>query len=153
MKALTLLTRSTLRRRVVKALSGPRFDLETAVSAEECLQFAQVTIYEAILVDAGPQNVGDVLTLLKLLRQSNQRASFFVFGRNLNLKQRLRLFEAGADDCVRDPFFAAELAVRLGLSIRLRQAASGVAASNRAVLRSGDLELDLVRRTVVRSGK
>jgi len=37
---------------------------------------------------------------------------------------------------------------------RLRQAASGRAAPNRVdVLRSGDLELDLVRRTVARSGK
>jgi DNA-binding response OmpR family regulator len=66
----------------------------------------------------------------------------------------LLLFEAGVDDCVREPFFASELVVRLGLSIRLRQAASDVVASNAVnVLRSGDLELDLVRRTAARLGK
>ena len=44
--------------------------------------------------------------------------------------------------------------MRLGLSIRLRQAASDVMASNAVnVLRSGDLELDLVRRTAARLGK
>jgi two-component system, OmpR family, response regulator len=49
---------------------------------------------------------------------------------------------------------ASEIAVRLGLSIRLRQAASDLGASGTAnVLRSGDLELDLVRRTAARSGK
>jgi two-component system, OmpR family, response regulator len=49
---------------------------------------------------------------------------------------------------------ASEMAVRLGLSIRLRQAASDLGASGTAnVLRSGDLELDLVRRTAARSGK
>jgi two-component system, OmpR family, response regulator len=70
------------------------------------------------------------------------------------LEQRLLLFEARVDDCVREPFFASELVVRLGLSIRLRQAASDVAASNAVnVLRSGDLELDLVRRTAARLGK
>jgi two-component system OmpR family response regulator len=153
MKALTLLPRSTLRRRVAKALSGPSFDVEAATSAEECLQFAQATLYEAILVDADPPNVGDVLTLVKLLRQANQKTSLFVFGRCLNLKQRLHLFEAGVDDCLREPFFAPELAARLRLSIRLHQAASDLAPSNSVVLRSGDLELDLVRRTVVRSGK
>jgi two-component system, OmpR family, response regulator len=42
----------------------------------------------------------------------------------------------------------------LGLSIRLRQAASDLASSNTVnVLRSGDLELDLVRRRVTRLGK
>ena len=66
----------------------------------------------------------------------------------------MHLFEAGVDDCVHEPFFASELAVRLGLSIRLRQAASDLAASNAVnMLRSGDLELDLVRRRVARLGK
>jgi len=44
--------------------------------------------------------------------------------------------------------------VRLGISIRLRQAASNLATSSSAnILRSGDLELDLVRRRVIRQGK
>jgi two-component system OmpR family response regulator len=66
----------------------------------------------------------------------------------------LLLFEAGIDDYVREPFFASELAMRLGLSIRLRKAASDAGASSRVtVLRSGDLELDLVRRTATRLGR
>jgi two-component system, OmpR family, response regulator len=53
-----------------------------------------------------------------------------------------------------EPFFGSEIAVRLGLSIRLRQAASSRSAPNSVnVLRSGDLELDLVRRIAARSGK
>jgi two-component system OmpR family response regulator len=154
MKMLAFLPRFPLQRRVAKALSGPRFDVETAVSAEQCLQFAQVTLYEGILVDADPPNFGDVLTLIKIMRQADQRTSLFVFGRYLDLEQRLSLFEAGVDDCVHEPFFALELAVRLDRSIRLRQAASDLAASNSVnILRSGDLELDLVRRRATRSGK
>jgi DNA-binding winged helix-turn-helix (wHTH) protein len=58
------------------------------------------------------------------------------------------------DDYVCEPFFGSEIAVRLGLSIRLRQAASSRSAPNSVnVLRSGDLELDLVRRIAARSGK
>jgi len=64
------------------------------------------------------------------------------------------LFAAGADDYVREPFFASELVVRLGLSIRLRQAASDFTSSNvDSRLRSGDLELDLIRRKAARLGK
>jgi len=154
MKMLSFLPRSPRQRRIANALSAPLFDVEAAVSAEQCLQFAQVTPYEAVLVDADFLNFGDVVTLVKLLRNANQRASLFVFGRYLDLEQRLRLFEAGVDDCVSEPFFGPELGVRLGLSIRLRQATSDLAASNRVnVLRAGDLELDLLRRRTARSGK
>jgi hypothetical protein len=110
--------------------------------------------YEGILVDADPLNFGDVLTLVKLLRQTNCNPSLVVFARYLDLEQRLGLFEAGLGDCVGEPFFASEMAVRLELSIRLRQAGASPTATNGVdVLRSGDLELDLVRRTVTRSGK
>jgi DNA-binding response OmpR family regulator len=64
------------------------------------------------------------------------------------------LFEAGADDYVREPFHASEMTVRFGLSIRLRRAASGATASRTInKLRSGDLELDLIRRRATRLGK
>jgi two-component system OmpR family response regulator len=154
MKVLTFLPRCDLQRRVEKGLSSAQFVVETVVSAKECLEFAQFAQYEAVLVDSDSLIFADVLALVRLLRQENSGASLFVFARYLDLEQRLLLFEAGADDCVREPFFASELAVRLGLSIRLRQAASDVVASNGVnTLRSGDLELDLVRRTVARLGK
>ena len=154
MKVLTFLPRCDLQRRVEKGLSSAQFVVETVVSAKECLEFAQFAQYEAVLVDSDSLIFADALALVRLLRQENSDASLFVFARYLDLEQRLLLFEAGVDDCVREPFFASELAVRLGLSIRLRQAASDVVASNAVnVLRSGDLELDLVRRTSRAAGQ
>jgi two-component system, OmpR family, response regulator len=153
-KVLTFLPRFDLLRRVEKALSLAQFVVETVVSAKECLQLAQFAHYEGVLVDCDSLIFGDALALVRLLRLHNSDTSIFVFARYLDLEQRLSLFEAGVDDCVREPFFASELAVRLGLSIRLRQAASDVAATSSVnVLRSGDLELDLVRRRAVRLGK
>jgi two-component system, OmpR family, response regulator len=154
MKVLTFLPRFDLQRRVAKALSTAQFVVQTAVSAKECLQFAQFAQYEGVLVDSDSLIFADAVALVRLLRQENSGASLFVLARYLDLEQRLRLFEAGIDDCVHEPFFASELAVRLGLSIRLRQAASDVLAFNTVnVLRSGDLELDLVRRRAARLGK
>jgi two-component system, OmpR family, response regulator len=154
MKVLTFLPRFDLQRRVAKALTSAQFVVETVVSAKECLQVAQGAQCEAVLVDSDSLIFADTLALVRLLRQENADASLFVFARYLDLEQRLLLFEAGVDDCVHEPFFASELAVRLGLSIRLRQAASAVMVSNAVnVLRSGDLELDLVRRTAARLGK
>ncbi len=154
MKVLTFLPRCDLQRRVAKALSSAQFVVETVVSARECLQLTRFAPYEGVLVDSDSLIFGDIVLLVKLLRQENSDASLFVFARYLDLEQRLQLFEAGVDDCVREPFFASELAVRLGLSIRLRQAAADLAAANAVnVLRSGELELDLVRRRAARLGK
>jgi len=154
MKVLTFLPRCDLQRRVERALSSAQFVVESVSSAEECLQFTQFSQYEGVLVDSDSLTFGDVLALVRLLRHQHPDMSLFVFARYLDLEQRLCLFEAGVDDCVREPFFASELAVRLGLSIRLRQAASDLASSNAVnVLRSGDLELDLVRRRAARLGR
>ena len=153
MTVLTFLARVDLHRRVEKAL-GSQFVMDDVASAKECLQMARLAPYEGVLIDSDPLIFVNVLALVKLLRHESSDTSIFIFSRCLDLEQRLSLFEAGVDDCVCEPFFASEMAVRLGLSIRLRQAASDLGASGTAnVLRSGDLELDLVRRTAARSGK
>ena len=154
MKLLAFLHRHALQRPIAEALSSAQFVVETATSATECLQLTKFTRYEGVLVDSQSVLFGDLIPLIVLLRQENSRAALFVLARFLDLEQRLRLFEAGVDDCVCEPFFTPELAVRLRLTIRLRQAESDLAASKRLnVLRAADLELDLVRRTAARSGK
>src|ERR1700733_13839582 len=154
MKVLSFLPRCTLQRRVETALISAQFVVETVVSAKECLQFARFAQYEGVLVDSDSLIFADALALVRLLRQEDSGASLFILARYLDLEQRLRLFEAGIDDCVREPFFASELAVRLRLSIRLRQAASNLTPSHPVnVLHSGDLELDLIRRRATRMGK
>jgi two-component system, OmpR family, response regulator len=153
-KVLTFLSRRDLQRRIERALSSAQFVVETVGSAKECLQFTRFAQYQGVLVDSDALVFEDTLVLIKQLREENSDAALFVFARYLDLEQRLRLFEAGVDDCVREPFFASEVAVRLGLSIRLRQAASDLAGSKAvSVLRSGDLELDLVRRRAARLGR
>ncbi len=154
MRVLTFLPRVDLQRRVEKALTSAQFVVDTVGSVQECSSSARFAKYDGMLVDSDALLFTETLVLVKQLRQENQDASLFVFARYLDLEQRLSLFEAGADDCVREPFFASELAVRLALSIRLRQAASHL-ATPRTVnkLRSGDLELDLIRRRAARLGK
>jgi len=54
MKVLTFLYRCALQRRLAEALSASQFEVETAASVKGCLQFAQITVYEGILVDTVP---------------------------------------------------------------------------------------------------
>jgi DNA-binding response OmpR family regulator len=154
MKVLSFISRCDLQRRVAKALDPTDFLMETAASANECLQITRSAHYEGVLIDSDSLMFQNIVLLVKLLRQENPGTSTFVLAQYLELNQRLHLVEAGADDCVREPFLVSEIAVRLGLSIRLRQAASDRAASSAGnVLRSGDLEMDLIRRRVTRMGK
>jgi DNA-binding response OmpR family regulator len=153
MTVLTFLPRHDLRNRIGKALSSTEFAVEEAASANDCVGLAQAKEFEGIIFDSHSLIFGDVLALVTFLRQQHSKAALFVVVRYLDLHQRLSLFGSGVDDCVPEPFFASELAVRLALSIRLRQKASDLAASGVIVLRAGDLELNLVRRRATRLGK
>jgi DNA-binding response OmpR family regulator len=154
MKVLSFLPRYDLKRRVEKALSAAHFSVQAVESAKECSSATQRSHYDGVLVDSDSINFPDTLTLIQQLRRENADASLFAFARYPDLEQRLALFEAGVDDYVRDPFFASEMTVRFGLSMRLRQAASSVTASRTVnTIRAGDLELDLIRRRATRRGK
>jgi two-component system, OmpR family, response regulator len=154
MKVLGFFPRYDLKRRVERALGAARFVVQTVESPKECSYAAQRAHYDGVLVDSDSLDFGDTLALIQQLRQENADASLFAFAHYPDLEQRLALFEAGVDDYVRDPFFASEMAVRLGLSMRLHRAASGVNASRTVnTIRSGDLELDLIRRSATRLGK
>ncbi|HET6216493.1 MAG TPA: response regulator transcription factor [Acidobacteriaceae bacterium] len=154
MRVLTFLPRVDLQRRVEKALTSARFVVETIGSVKEFPSSARFAKCDGILLDSDALLFAETLILVKQLRLENVDAGLFVLAKYLDLEQRLSLFEAGADDCVREPFFASELAVRLALSIRLRRAASHVSTSRTVnKLRSGDLELDLIRRRAARLGK
>jgi DNA-binding response OmpR family regulator len=107
-----LLPRCTLQRRIEKALGSAQFLMDGVASAKECLQAAQVSRYEGVLIDSDLLVFVDVLALVRLLRHENSATSIFVFSRYLDLEQRLCLFEAGVDDCVCGPFFASEMAAR-----------------------------------------
>jgi two-component system OmpR family response regulator len=154
MRVLSFLPRYALKRRVEKALSAAHFVVQTAESAKECSFATQRTHYDGVLVDSDSIDFRDSLALIQQLRRTNADAALFVFARYPDLEQRLALFEAGADDYVREPFFASEMTIRFGLSIRLHRAASGAIASHTInKLRSGDLELDLIRRRATRLGR
>jgi two-component system, OmpR family, response regulator len=154
MRVLNFLPRHDLKRRVEKALSSAQFVVDTVGSAKECSYSTRLAHYDGVLVDSDSLDFKDTLDLIKQLRRENADASLFAFVRQPDLQQRLALFEAGVDDYVREPFFASEMTVRLGLSIRLRRAASGATASRTVnKLRCGDLELDLIRRRAARLGK
>ena len=62
--------------------------------------------------------------------------------------EKIEALDQGADDYVEKPFGVGELLARLRVALRRRIAGEGV----EAVIASGDLKIDLVRRLVTRAG-
>jgi two-component system OmpR family response regulator len=154
MTVLLFLPLNQIERRIHKALAAVHITIRKAQSTEEFTQLARTEDYHGIVVDSGALPFSDAVALMTFVRMGNPRAAIFVIAHELDLHQRLCFFDAGIDDLISEPLFVPELLARLRRSMHLRQAASDFAAAHEvSILRCGDLELDLVRRKVVRSGK
>ncbi len=93
----------------------------------------------------------DGLTVLKLAREAGCQAPAIILSAMAGIEDRVAGLEGGADDYLIKPFAFAELAARLGALAR--RPPPGERADVQPVLRVGDIEMDLIRRTVRRSGR
>jgi two-component system OmpR family response regulator len=93
----------------------------------------------------------DGLTVLKLAREAGCRSPAIILSAMAGIEDRVAGLAGGADDYLIKPFAFAELAARLGALAR--RPPSGDRTDAQTVLRVGDIEMDLVRRTVKRDGR
>jgi two-component system OmpR family response regulator len=149
MKVLSLTHRPELRRRLQSALGPAHFVLDVLDTVEECIDHALGWSYSGILIDVETIGFRKTASLVSQLRRQCPSTALLAVERYLDLNERLGLFEAGVDECLREPFFISELSVRLSLLIRLRKGASESVEH----LRVGDLELDLIRSQVRRADR
>ena len=93
----------------------------------------------------------DGLTVLRLAREAGCKAPAIILSAMAGIEDRVSGLEGGADDYLVKPFAFAELAARLvALGRRLPISDN---AQPQTTLRAGDIEIDLVRRTVRRAGR
>ncbi len=119
--------------------------LEVAHSRAEGEQRVSGTPYDVILMGALGREGG--LPLLRAWRRAGLTTHVLALTAPGDLSARVQALNAGADDCLSQPFAVPELLARLRALQR-----RGVPAG-RGVLRSGDLELDPSQRTVKRAGQ
>jgi two-component system OmpR family response regulator len=93
----------------------------------------------------------DGLTVLKLAREAGCQAPVIILSAMAGIEDRVAGLEGGADDYLIKPFAFAELAARLGALAR--RPPPGERAEAQPMLRVGDIEMDLIRRTVRRGGR
>ncbi len=136
-----------LRRFLKKAFSEEGYAVDEAGTGDTALERALARPYDCIVLDLMlPERDG--FEIVEELRGRSVHTPVLMLTARDELSSRLRGLESGADDYLTKPFDLPELLARVHALIRR--------ASIRhqdAVLTSGDIVLDPIRRTVTRGGR
>jgi two-component system, OmpR family, KDP operon response regulator KdpE len=136
-----------IRRALKTGLSDHGFEVEAAATGEEALAMAAVRRPDVVLLDLGLSGLDGFAVLTRLREHS--RAAVIVLSVMADERDKVRALDLGADDYLVKPFGLEELLARIRAVIR-RQAA---VASGAAVVKAGDLAIDLEKRLVTVAGK
>jgi len=131
---------------VERGLVAERYAVDTAEDGEKALQLASNYHYDLIIVDLMLPKV-DGTQVLQRIRNRDASVPVLVLTARDEVLDKVRTFEAGADDYLTKPFAFAELLVRIKALLRR----GPVNRSSSA--RVADLELDRLTQQVKRAGK
>jgi two-component system OmpR family response regulator len=133
---------------VARGLREAGHAVDHATTGPDGLHLAANEAYDAWILDRMLPGL-DGLELLRRLRAQGHATPALILSSLGDVEQRVEGLRGGADDYLAKPFAFAELSARLdGL---LRRARPGHAPSTQ--LRVGDLEMDLLKRSVRRGGQ
>lgn len=132
---------------VVKGLEQNGHEAARAADGRSGLERLREGGWDAAVVDIMLPFM-DGLTLVQTARESGVSTPIIFLSAKRELDDRIRGLQAGGDDYLVKPFAFSELVARL---LALVRRANGVAEPVKLLL--DDLEMDLVRRKVVRGGR
>ena len=127
-----------------KGLAEAGFAVDAMSDGIEAYQMALTTDYDALVVDVMLPGI-DGIELIRRLRAKAIQTPVLILSARGSLDDKLEGFKAGTDDYLTKPFSFAELLMRLNALIRR---SSG--SSQSMILSAGDLEMDLLSRSVRR---
>jgi two-component system, OmpR family, response regulator len=124
-------------------------NVDHAPNGKDGLFLATTEKYDALVVDRMLPGV-DGLTLIRTLRASANTTPVLILSALGEVDDRVKGLKAGGDDYLVKPFAFSELLARLEALVRRVKSGSDAPST---VLRAADLEMDLLRREVRRSGQ
>jgi two-component system, OmpR family, response regulator len=132
---------------MIKGLKENGAVVDHMANGRDGLLMAASGVYEAIVMDRMLPGI-DGLTILKTLRSSGNSTPVLILSALGDVDDRVSGLKAGGDDYLAKPYAFAELLARLEALMRRRQN-----GAPEPVLRVGDLEMDLISRSVRRAGR
>jgi len=129
---------------VKNGLKQAGFAVDHVSDGEDGLHMAEVTPYDVIIIDIMlPKRDG--FSVIESLRSLGNTTPILVLSARGSLDDKLKGFQSGSDDYLTKPFSFSELLARL--QALLRRTTRG---QSQNVLSVGDLQMDLLSRTVRR---
>ena len=130
-----------------QGLSEAGFVVDWTQDGAEGLQLALQSFYDLVILDVMLPSLDGWQVLQSLRGRGLQMPVLFLTARD-DVTDRIKGLELGADDYLIKPFSFAELLARVRTILR-----RGRGSAEAATLHVADLELDLLRRRVHRSGR
>jgi two-component system OmpR family response regulator len=131
---------------VQKGLRDNGHHVEYDGRGDRGLEMANAGNYDLMIVDRMLPGL-DGLTLVKTLREKGSHCPVLILSNLGGLDDRVEGLNAGADDYLPKPFAFSELLARVNALLRRPPL-----SQEPQVLRLGDLEMDRIRRKVMRAG-
>jgi two-component system, OmpR family, copper resistance phosphate regulon response regulator CusR len=129
-----------------EGLSAQQYQVSVARTGEEGFFLAQTESFDLVILDVMlPGRSG--LEILAAMRRQGAKTPVLMLTARDAIEDRVLGLDTGADDYLVKPFAFAELLARVRALVR-----RGAPETTRR-LRAGDLEVDVVGRSVVRGGK
>lgn len=129
-----------------KGLEEAGFVVDHAATGPDGLHLATTEAYAGMIVDRMLPGM-DGLHIIELLRKEGNTTPVLILSAMDGVDDRVKGLRAGGDDYLTKPYAFSELQARLEALMR-----RGQAAPTETSLTLGDLEIDLLARTVTRSG-
>lgn len=132
---------------LAKGLRESGYTVDIAANGRDGLFQATEETYELIIADRQLPHI-DGLAIVQMLRKQGNKVPVLILSALGSVDDRIEGLRAGGDDYLTKPFAFGELLARIEALLRRGQ---GTNATTR--LRVGDLDIDLLGRTVTRAGK
>jgi DNA-binding response OmpR family regulator len=131
---------------IAHALKAERYAVDVAYDGQHGWEMADAYDYDIIILDLMLPKLNGT-EILRRIRRKNQQVPILILTARDATEEKVRNFEAGADDYLTKPFAFAELLMRVKALLRRGP------MSRSTVLRVGDLEVDRLAQQVTRAGK
>ncbi len=131
---------------VERGLKAERFAVDVCHDGRTGWEMADAYDYDLVILDLMLPGMSGA-EILGRIRQKNQQVPILILTARDGMADKVKNFEAGADDYLTKPFAFAELQVRIKALLRRGP------VDRSSVLRVGDLEINRLSQVVRRGGK